>query len=199
MPARDQLFEVDVDVVRLQIPTGPSERARLLRHVRRAAGLSVPSVARVLEAGEQDGAAWLVLPHSGRGTLADQLAGGPVDPDLAVQIALNAVDGALALRAAGLAPLGLLPEHLALNGAGHVQVLPAAPDGRDWLATQQDDDREVEQIALLLGRLLPPGEPASALRRVLRWDQPYPDLRSFRDRALPVLQPLAQQQTSGCS
>ncbi|MDP9497818.1 MAG: hypothetical protein M3P46_09205, partial [Actinomycetota bacterium] len=181
VPARDHLFEVDVDVVRLQTPTAPLERARLLRLVRRAAGLSVPSVVRVLDAGEQDGAAWLVLPRSGRGTLADQLAGKPVQPDLAVQIALNAVDGALALRAAGLAPFGLLPEHLALDGAGHVQVLPAAPYCLDPLTPEQDDDdRDVEQIALLLSRLLPPGEPATALRKALRRQQPYPDLRSLQ-------------------
>ena len=182
VPARDHLFAVDVAVVRLQTPTESIERARLLRYVRRAAGLSVPSVVRVLDAGEQDGAAWLVLPRGGGGTLADQLAGKPVQPDVAVQIALTAVDGALALRAVGLAPLGLLPEHLALDGAGNVQVVPLAPIGRAPLTSQQDDDdRDVEQIALLLRRLLPPcDEPGSALRGALLREQPSPDLRSLQ-------------------
>ena len=190
--ARDQLFDVDVDVLRLLTPPEPLERARLLRHVRRAAGLSTPAVVRILDAGEHDGSAWIVLPHSGRGTLADEVRRAPVDSAGAVRIALQAVEGALALRSTGLLPVGLLPEQLVVDGAGQVQVLPAAPrrdapvaDGRSageraGGAAAPDEAGEVQQVGLLLAGLVP-GQAPAPLRRALGIDEPYADLAQLRD------------------
>jgi len=115
--------EVAIKVFHAHVWADEAFRARVRRERESLEALDHPNIVPIIDAGESEGAGWIVMPLARSGSLDDRLARGPIAPAEAVHM-LRQV--ALALDAA--------------HAAGHLHrdVKPAnvllQPDGHAWLA-----------------------------------------------------------------
>ena len=105
---------------------GPLERGRreaLARKVNRAA-LEHPQVLKVygLESDQASGCCFLAMEYAPLGSLRQRLAAGPLEADLALELALQAARGLQAAHRKGLCHLDLKPENVLLTGSGQVKL-----------------------------------------------------------------------------
>ncbi len=101
-----------VDAARL----GPEGVDRLEQEARRLASLSHPNLVVVHDAVRDGDTAAIVMERIEGGTLADRLAGGPLDPDEAVAIASAVARGLDAAHARGLVHRDVKPSNVLLDG-----------------------------------------------------------------------------------
>jgi eukaryotic-like serine/threonine-protein kinase len=88
-------------------------RERFMREARMAAGLSHPNIVAVFDVGEDYGAPYIVMECVEGQTLADLMARtGPVEPDRAVDLILQACAGLEHAHAAGLVHRDIKPQNL---------------------------------------------------------------------------------------
>lgn len=98
-------------------------RERFLREARLAAGLSHPNVVQVFDAGEDDGGLYIVMEYVAGRTLADELAAdGPLPPDRAVRLILQACAGLAHAHEAGLVHRDVKPHNLLVRPDGTLKV-----------------------------------------------------------------------------
>jgi eukaryotic-like serine/threonine-protein kinase len=102
----------------------PAFRERFLREARLAARLSHPNVVSVYDAGETaDGRPYIVMEHVRGVTLADLTQQrGPLPPDEAVALAVQASRGLAHAHAAGLVHRDVKPQNLLLREDGTLKV-----------------------------------------------------------------------------
>jgi serine/threonine protein kinase len=109
--------EVAVKLLRPERAGDALARRRFAREARIAAAIDSPHVAPVLETGESDGAAYIVLPLYRDGSLAGRLrARGRLDPDDTAALAAQLGKGLDALHAAGVLHRDLKPSNVLLDG-----------------------------------------------------------------------------------
>jgi eukaryotic-like serine/threonine-protein kinase len=98
-------------------------RQRFLREGRTAAALSHPNVVSVFDAGEEDGRPYIVMEYVAGETLADTLAQrGPLPPEEAVDLALQACAGLAQAHASGLVHRDVKPQNLLIGEGATVKV-----------------------------------------------------------------------------
>jgi eukaryotic-like serine/threonine-protein kinase len=96
-----------------------SLRARFLREARLAAGLSHPNIVRIYDAGETDGALFIVMEYVRGRTLAQV---GTLTADEAVPLVLQACAGLQHAHAAGLIHRDVKPANLLLREDGVLKI-----------------------------------------------------------------------------
>jgi serine/threonine-protein kinase len=98
-------------------------RERFVREARLAARLAHPNVVAVYDAGEEEGAPYIVMEHVDGETLADLLRReGRLDPARAVGLALQACAGLAHAHEAGLVHRDVKPGNLLLRRDGTVKI-----------------------------------------------------------------------------
>jgi serine/threonine protein kinase len=89
----------------------------------RLAAVSHPGVAALYECGLSDGAMFLALEYVQGQRLDEVIAGRPLHPRRAVEIALELADALAALHAAGIAHGDVRPANVMINAKGHAKLL----------------------------------------------------------------------------
>jgi eukaryotic-like serine/threonine-protein kinase len=113
--ARDETLGREVAIKRLSKALSGDEifRERFMREARTAAGLSHPNIVAVFDVGEEDGLPYIVMECVDGRTLAELLAEhGPLDPDRAADLILQACAGLEHAHAAGLVHRDIKPQNL---------------------------------------------------------------------------------------
>ncbi|MBA3684719.1 MAG: serine/threonine protein kinase [Planctomycetes bacterium] len=116
-------FDREVAVKMLAAQDKPKHRERFLREGKAAARVHSEYVVQVLDAGDQDGVAYLVMELvDGRdlGSLVD--SDGPIAADLARQVALDAARGLAAIHAEGIVHRDIKPENLLIERNGRAKI-----------------------------------------------------------------------------
>jgi eukaryotic-like serine/threonine-protein kinase len=103
-------------------PIDPSTLARFDREARTVARLAHPNIVTVHDVGVDGGVPYLVMELVDGTTVADMLAGGPLDVDQAVRITAQVCDALDAARAAGVVHRDVKPANIMITGVGHVKV-----------------------------------------------------------------------------
>jgi eukaryotic-like serine/threonine-protein kinase len=123
--ARDERLGRDVAIKRLSEALSGDEvfRERFTREARTAAGLSHPNIVAVFDVGEEDGVPFIVMECVDGCTLAELLAqGGPLDPDRAIDLILQACAGLEHAHAAGLVHRDIKPQNLLIRDDDMLKV-----------------------------------------------------------------------------
>jgi eukaryotic-like serine/threonine-protein kinase len=123
--ARDTELDRPVALKLLAESLGGDEslRRRFVREARLAARLSHPNVVSVFDAGEDGGRPYIVMEYVDGENLAELLTrGGPIPPDEARGLALQAAQGLAHAHAAGLVHRDVKPQNLILRRDGTLKI-----------------------------------------------------------------------------
>ena len=124
--ARDERLGRNVAVKRLSVAMSGDEifRERFMREARTAAGLSHPNIVAVFDVGEEDGIPFIVMEFVEGRTLAELLAeNGPLDPDRAVDLVLQACAGLEHAHEAGLVHRDIKPQNLLVRADDTLKIV----------------------------------------------------------------------------
>jgi len=142
---------VTVKLVRPELCDDPAFVGSLAEQVRRVASLSAPSIARLLDTGEQDGVVFLVREHvEGTSTRALLDREGPRPVREAVSIVLRVLEGLAAAHEAGVLHLDLEPDDVLVSAGGDVRVTDLG------IGAAVHASRPPHEVPRLLGEDLPP-------------------------------------------
>jgi eukaryotic-like serine/threonine-protein kinase len=122
--ARDQELERPVAVKVLETLAGEEEsRRRFVREARLAARLAHPNVVAVFDAGEHDGAPYIVMEYVEGETLAELLARrGPLPAEEVVKLGRQACAGLQHAHDAGLVHRDVKPQNLLVRRDGTLKI-----------------------------------------------------------------------------
>ncbi len=115
--------EVAIKVFHPHVWDDPAFRVRFRREHEALVALAHPNVIPVLDAGESDGAGWIVMHLARGGTLADVIARGPLDDAVALSVLRQIASALDAAHAEGRVHRDVKPANVLLE-----------PDGHAWLA-----------------------------------------------------------------
>ncbi|HET9444097.1 MAG TPA: serine/threonine-protein kinase, partial [Acidimicrobiales bacterium] len=113
---------VAVKVLRPAMAANPRVRTRFEAEARCAARLSHPNVVAVFDTGEDAGLPFLVMERLPGETLADRLAGGPVDVGWALRVAGDVLTALHAAHTAGLVHRDVKPGNVLIARDGRAKV-----------------------------------------------------------------------------
>lgn len=102
--------------------TDPDCRRRFRTEAAVGAGLSHPNIVAVLDAGEDDGVAFIVMERVAGMTLQDVMAQGTLHPERVRQLAGDVLAGLTAAHQAGVIHRDLKPSNILARGDGHWKV-----------------------------------------------------------------------------
>ncbi len=113
-------------------------RARLAREIRLARELDEPHLVRILEAGEDAGAPYLVLEYVPGGSLADRLVDGPLGLDVALDVIASVAAGLGALHRGGIVHRDVKPSNVMFreDGSAALTDLGLAKGAADTVLTR---------------------------------------------------------------
>src|SRR5580704_7311875 len=93
---------VAIKVLTAGVATDPVRRERFLRDARAATALSHPNIAALYEIGEDQDQLFLVLEYAPGETLRETIAGRPLNPRRAIDLAVQIADALADAHAAGI-------------------------------------------------------------------------------------------------
>ncbi len=114
---------VAIKVVAAAIAGDRDRRERLLSDARAAAALSHPNIAALYEIGEDQGELFLVFEFVAGETLKTTIAGRPLNPRRAIDLAVQIADALADAHAEGLVQGGLSPDAIIVTPKGHAKIL----------------------------------------------------------------------------
>ena len=114
--------DVAVKLLHPHYADDPAFLRRFHREAKAAARLNHQHVVNVFDAGEDDGRPFIVMEYVRGRTLADELAGGPMEPRRAAEIVAAAADGLHHAHEHGVVHRDIKPANLLLDEQGRVKV-----------------------------------------------------------------------------
>jgi serine/threonine protein kinase len=123
--ARDRVIDetVALKVLRPEIADSPEFKRRFLTEVRLARRVTHPIVCRIHEYGEDGGLRFLVMELVHGQDLRRLLSAGPLLPERALEIAIQAAEGLQAIHAAGIVHRDLKTANLMVDEAGGIKLM----------------------------------------------------------------------------
>jgi len=114
---------VAIKVASDTIAGDPERREAFLRDAHAASALSHPNIAALYEAGEDDGRVFLALEFVPGETLAQVVAGRPLNPRRAIDFGIQLADALAEAHAAGLVHRDLRPDNIVVTPKGSAKIL----------------------------------------------------------------------------
>lgn len=123
--ARDTRFgrTVALKLVPAAVLFDDAARARLLDAARAAANLSHPNIATLFDVGEHAGAVYLAYEYARGITVREEIAGRPVAPRRAIDIAIQIADALAEGHAAGIIHGDVRPDNIVITPKGSAKLL----------------------------------------------------------------------------
>jgi serine/threonine-protein kinase len=107
----------------------PGRRERFRADAVAAAALSHPNLATLFDVGEDNGRAYLAYEYVTGRTLRKQIAGGPMNPRTALEIAVQLADALAEAHAHGIAHTDLRPDNIVITAKGSAKLLETGMAG----------------------------------------------------------------------
>jgi two-component system, LytTR family, response regulator len=101
----------------------PEQGRRLEQEARAAASLAHPAVSVVYEIAEADGTTFIAMELVRGRPLATLIAGTPLDPERALDLAIEVAEGLVEAHARGIVHRDLKPKNVMLTDSGHVKII----------------------------------------------------------------------------
>jgi TolB-like protein len=114
---------VAIKVVTESVAGDPDRRARFLRDARAATALSHPNIAALYEIGEDQDQLFLVFEYAPGETLKNTIAGRPLNPRRAIDLAVQIADALADAHAAGIVHRDLEPDNIIVTPKGNAKIL----------------------------------------------------------------------------
>ena len=115
--------EVALKVLGSAAGRDPEQERRLEQEARAAASLAHPSVSVVYEIDEAEGATFIAMELVRGRPLAAVLAGAPLEPARALDIAIEVAEGLAEAHSRGVVHRDLKPKNVMLTESGHVKII----------------------------------------------------------------------------
>lgn len=162
---------VAIKRIRAELQADERHRARFRREARAVARLSHPAIVQIFDLLENDGGDCLVMERVEGRTLAEAVAGGEVDPELALRLAAEIADGLAEAHGKGLVHRDLKPENVIVTASGHAKILDFGLARMLWseesiVSSIEDPSAALTRVGTLVGTVhaMSP-EQATASRR----------------------------------
>ena len=131
--------DVAIKVLGPEVAARANIRERFEAEARAAARLSHPNIVLVYDSGEHEGVPYLVMERLPGGTLADELARGPLPPERVRSLGVQVLAALGAAHAAGIVHRDVKPGNVLLTPDGQVKVgdfgIAKTVDGGDLTTT----------------------------------------------------------------
>jgi TolB-like protein len=134
---------VAIKVLIAAIAADPDRRARFLQDARAAAALSHPNIAALYEIGEDQGQLFLVFEYVPGETLKNAIAGRPLNPRRAVDLAVQIADALADAHAEGIVHRDIKSDNIIVTPKGNAKILDFG------LATWTSGGAERDQAATM--------------------------------------------------
>ncbi len=115
--------EVALKVLALAAGRDPEQERRLKVEARAAASLAHPAVSVVYEIDEAEGATFIAMELVRGRPLAALLAGAPMEPARALDLAIEVAEGLAEAHARGVVHRDLKPKNVMLTESGHAKII----------------------------------------------------------------------------
>jgi two-component system LytT family response regulator len=115
--------EVALKVLSLAAGRDPEQERRLKVEARAAASLAHPAVSVVYEIDEAEGATFIAMELVRGRPLAALLAGAPMEPERALDLAIEVAEGLAEAHARGVVHRDLKPKNVMLTESGHAKII----------------------------------------------------------------------------
>ena len=101
----------------------PEQERRFQQEARAAASLAHPAVSVIYEIDEADGATFIAMELVRGRPLSASLAGSPIEPGRALDLAIEVAEGLVEAHARGVVHRDLKPKNVMLTESGHVKII----------------------------------------------------------------------------
>jgi serine/threonine protein kinase len=137
--------QVAVKMLKPQLGADTTVRYRFEQEARTAARLSHPNIVGIIDTGEDEGAAFIIMERLPGSTLADELENGPLPEARVRDIARQVLSALEAAHTAGIVHRDIKPANVLTCGDGRVKVADFG------IATAMDEAQAVTSAGLLVG------------------------------------------------
>ena len=114
---------VAIKVLIADVAGDPDRRARFLQEARAAAALSHPNIAALYEIGEDQDQLFLVFEYVPGETLKNAIAGRPMNPRRAIDLAVQIADALADAHAEGIVHRDIKPDNIIVTPKGNAKIL----------------------------------------------------------------------------